>query len=66
MQLERVKLDKTDYAVVIRGYENAPVENVTLRDCVFAHALHPNRIENVRNFRAERVLVNGQTISGVA
>jgi polygalacturonase len=62
VEVVNVKVKKCKSAISIRGYKNAPVQNVRVRDCVFENAAQNNVIENVEDLKLENVTVNGKTI----
>ena len=62
VEMINVKVRKCRSAVAIRGYRNAPVRDVRLRDCVFEQAAQANVLENVEGVTFERVWINGKAI----
>ncbi len=51
---------KSRYALYLRGYPHAPIQDIRLVNCVFENVARPNLIEHVRNLAAENVTLNGQ------
>ena len=62
IEVVNLKVRKCKSAMSIRGYKNAPVRDVRLRDCVFEQAAQPHVLENVEDVKLERVTVNGKAI----
>lgn len=54
--LENVVCRKTRYPVYLVGYEDSPLINITLRNCVISGAERPSVIENVRELHFENVV----------
>lgn len=54
--LENVNCRKTRYPVYLVGYEDSPLINITLRNCVISGAEEPSVIENVRELHFENVI----------
>jgi polygalacturonase len=50
-------------AWLIRGYKNAPISNIRLKNCTFENAVKPAVTENVQGLTLENVTVNGQKVS---
>jgi hypothetical protein len=48
---------------LIRGYKNAPISNIRLKNCTFENAAKPAVTENVQGLTLENVTVNGQKVS---
>jgi polygalacturonase len=46
----------------LRGFPNAPVRDVRLKDCTFRSAAKANVAENVEGLRLENVTVNGRVV----
>jgi polygalacturonase len=56
--VERVTCRKSPRALYLRGYKNAPIRGVTLRDCRFESVAKPDVAENVEELKEERVRRN--------
>jgi rhamnogalacturonyl hydrolase YesR len=50
----------TKYAVFLRGFENDPIRDVRVINCVFEKADKPSVVENVEGLVFENVMINGQ------
>jgi polygalacturonase len=60
--VQRMHCKKSRYAVLARGFPNAPIRNLRLEDCIFDTVAEPNRLENVDGFSMTRVRINGQEV----
>jgi polygalacturonase len=49
-------------ALNLRGYENAPIQNVRLEQCEFEHTDKPNVAEHVQGLVLTDVRVNGKIV----
>lgn len=61
--MENIRCRKTRYAVFIRGFENSPVNGVTLRNWEAEEAPGGNVIEHATGVRAERVRIAGREVT---
>ena len=66
VQLTRVHAGNVDYALYLRGFANAPIENIRLTDCTFDHAPSSNLIENVHGLQLRRVTINGKSADALS
>ena len=62
VEVVNLKVRKCRAAISIRGYKDAPVSDVRLRDCVFEQAAQGNVLENVEGLKLENVTVNGKAL----
>jgi polygalacturonase len=62
VEIRNVKTEKAKYALYLRGFKNAPIENVRLSDCEFNGVAMPNVVENVKGLEFGNVRVNGKLI----
>ena len=62
VEVVNLKVRKCRAAISIRGYKDAPVRDVRLRDCVFEQAAQGNVLENVEGLKLENVTVNGKAL----
>jgi polygalacturonase len=62
IEVVNLKVRKCKSAMSIRGYKDAPVRDVRLRDCVFEEASQKEVLENVEGVKLERVTVNGKAV----
>jgi polygalacturonase len=63
VEVLNLEVKKCGYAWLIRGYKNAPVSNIRLKNCTFENAARPSVAENVQGFTLENVTVNGKKVS---
>jgi polygalacturonase len=66
VQLTRVRAGSVDYALYLRGFANAPIEDIRLTDCTFGHAFSDNLLENVRNLQLRNVTINGKSADALS
>jgi polygalacturonase len=59
VELLRVTSRKSPYGVYLRGFANAPIENVRVVDCKFENVAKGNITEHVRGLVFERTTING-------
>jgi polygalacturonase len=62
LTVTNLKSEKSEYAVDLQGFENAPVENVTLRNCEFNGVAKGSIVKNVHNLQLKNVRVNGKVV----
>lgn len=62
IEMLRVTSKKSPYGVFLRGFPNAPVENVRVIDCHFENVAKGNVVENVRNISFDRTTINGEAV----
>jgi polygalacturonase len=62
VDIRNLNVAKTKYALYLRGFKNAPIQDVTLTDCTFASASSPNTIENVEGLSLSNVRINGSLV----
>ena len=55
--------NKSEYAIFMKGYKRAPIENVDIADCKFNNVEKESIIESVKNIKLKDVTVNGKAIS---
>jgi polygalacturonase len=60
VRIETVVSGKSGRAIDAQGYDNAPIFDVALRDCVFRNVAEPNVVKNVRGFTLHNVTINGK------
>jgi polygalacturonase len=65
IELRNIKVQKADYALYLRGFENAPIENVRLVECDFNRVAKSNVLENVKDLFLHDVHVNGKLLDSV-
>jgi len=62
VDIRKVTLNKAQYAIYLRGFKNAPIENVHVSDCDFKDVQKPNVTENVKGLVLNNVTVNGKVM----
>jgi polygalacturonase len=62
VEVVNLKVRKCRSAFSIRGYKDAPVREIRLRDCTFQETAQPNVVENVELMTIENVSVNGKRL----
>ncbi len=60
IRVQRVRSNGSRYALFLKGYERAPIDDVLLEDCEFNNVKQGNILSNVRNLVMKRVTVNGK------
>jgi polygalacturonase len=63
MTVEKLTSGRSRHALDLQGFANAPIEGITLRDCIFGSAAEPNILRHVNGLTAERVTINGETFT---
>jgi hypothetical protein len=63
VELRRVSSRKSTYALYLRGYEKAIIDNIRIIDCQFEGVARPDVIEYVTRLQPLRMRVNGRTVS---
>jgi len=58
--MEDVTCGRSKVAVSLKGYKNAPLQDIRLTRCAFDHAEKENVIQNVTGLRATDVTINGK------
>jgi polygalacturonase len=60
VEVRNVKSRKSNYALLLRGYKNAPITDVRLTNCVLDNVAKPDVLDNVKDVRLSNVAVNGK------
>jgi len=60
INLENVTSRKSKNALFLQGFEDAPIMDVTLKNCTFDNAANPDVISNVKNLVLDNVKINGK------
>jgi len=60
INLENVTSKKSKYALFLRGFEDAPIRDVHLKNCTLENNESPDVISNVKNLVMENVKINGK------
>lgn len=66
VDIRSLSAQKVKYALYLRGFKNAPIQNVQLTDCDFESAADPNVIENVQDLSLHNVRINGKLVDSDA
>ena len=68
IDVRKVTSRKSQHALLLRGFKNAPISGVRIQDCTFEGVAKPDVLENVKGVELRNVRVNGvlrnETISG--
>ncbi len=60
VEVRRVTSKKSKYALLLRGYQKDPIQDVRLVDCTLDGVADADIVENVRGLKLTNVRVNGQ------
>lgn len=63
--IENLTSGKSARVADLQGFENAPIYDITLRNCRFDNSAQPSIVTNVRGLRLEDVLVNGRAATSL-
>jgi polygalacturonase len=63
VEVVNLEVRKCANAWSLRGFKNAPVSNIRLKDCTFDNAAKPAVTENVEGLTLDNVTVNGKKVS---
>jgi polygalacturonase len=58
--VENVTCRRSRYALYLRGYDNAPIRDLRLKNCTFENVAETDVTEHVEGLRQDHVLVNGR------
>jgi hypothetical protein len=58
--LEDITCHKSKYVVSLKGYETAPLRDISLSRCAFDHVEKENVIQNVTGLHVTETTINGQ------
>ena len=64
VEIVNLEVKKCNMAWSLRGFKNAPISNIRLKNCTFDSAAKPAVAENVTGLTLEKVMVNGKPVSG--
>jgi polygalacturonase len=62
VNVQNVTSRKSEYALLLRGYEHAPITNVRISDCRFDGVAKPDVVEHVKGLELSNVSVNGKLV----
>lgn len=54
---------RSEYALYLRGFKNAPIEEIHLTNCQFNQVAKPSVLENVKELSLQNVSINGKVLS---
>ena len=58
--VEKMTVEQTKYPFYLRGFKNAPIEDVRLSNCEFARATDESVLDNVKGLQLKGVRINGE------
>ncbi|MDN5696984.1 MAG: glycoside hydrolase family 28 protein [Rubrobacter sp.] len=58
--VRNLRVENTEYALDMRGYEESPIRNVRLKNCVFENVERENRLENVSGLVLSNVVIGDE------
>lgn len=59
IDVRNVTSRKSQYALLLRGFRNAPISGVRIQDCIFDGVAREDLLENVKGIELRNVRVNG-------
>jgi polygalacturonase len=62
VDVRSLNLSKAKYALYLRGFKNAPIQDVRISDSNFENVASPNVIENVQSLSLSNVRINGKLV----
>ena len=62
---ENIKSGKSEYVMDAQGFENAPIENITIKNSTFDNVAKGIIAANLKNTEIENVRVNGKLINDI-
>lgn len=62
IQVSNMTVQTAPRALYLRGFPNAPIENVRLTDCVFSNVSNSDVVENVKGLLLRNVKENGKAV----
>lgn len=66
IDVRNVTSNRSEYALYLRGFEQAPIIDVRLTDCRFENVEKPSVVEYVRELEFVRVMINGRLVPEAA
>ncbi len=61
--VEDVVVDKARIGISIQGHEDAPVEQIAIRNFTVRHVEHPLKMSDAKDVELDRVMMNGQGVT---
>lgn len=65
ISVERVRSNKSEYALQLIGIDNPPIDGIKISDCEFNNVEKSNFIQNVKSITLTNVTLNGKQIDGL-
>jgi polygalacturonase len=65
ISVERVRSNKSEYALQLIGIDNPPIEGIKVSDCEFNNVEKNNFIQNVKSITFDNVTLNGKQIDDI-
>jgi hypothetical protein len=62
VDIRKLTANKAQYALYLRGFKNAPIENVRVADCELNGVEKPDVTENVKDLVLHNVRINGKLV----
>jgi polygalacturonase len=63
INLENITSKKSEYALLIKGYDRSPITNIHLKDCTFNNVEKTNTLIGVKNLVLKNVMINGEVLN---
>ena len=60
VEVRNVTSRKSQHALLLRGFKNAPISGVRIEDCIFDGVAKDDVLENVKGVELKNVKVNGK------
>ncbi|MBC9035097.1 glycoside hydrolase family 28 protein [Sphingomonas sp. JC676] len=64
LTVERLLVGRCQRVLDLQGFPDAPIRNITLRDCAIIRAGEPDIVSHVENLRYDNVRRNGSPVAG--
>lgn len=61
--MENITSKKSEYALLIKGYDRSPITDIRLKDCTFNNVEKPNMLIGVKNLVLKNVMINGEVLN---
>ena len=65
IRVEKMTTQKSNYALYLRGFDNAPITGIELVDCDFEGVAKGNLLENVKDLTVRNTRLNGKPMEGL-
>lgn len=62
LSIENLKSGKSQYALDVQGFKQAPVYGLRLKDCTFENVARPSIVKNVSGLTLQNVRINGKLV----